>query len=129
MEGVGQPRRSDPLRFPVRVLPFQFGGPQDFWDEQEREHRAHARNLKRWGVVLAVFAILGLAVHPVFFGFGAMLAIGALFTVGLWWTTRRRTIPDYRRAESVEVELEVTTERGPDARIGIDPDRLDGQGR
>lgn len=110
-------------------MSFQFGGPQDFWDEQEREHRAHARNLKIWGVVLAVFAILGLAVHPVFFGFGAMLAIGALFTVGLWWTTRRRSIPDYRRADPVEVELDAATEPGPNGRIEIDRDRRDGRGR
>lgn len=88
-----------------------FGGPQDFWDEQEREHRAHGRNLIVWAVVIAILLVLGLAVHTVFFGFAGMVSVGALFSLALWCTTRRKQIPDYRRPDAVEVEL--AGEAGP----------------
>jgi hypothetical protein len=83
-----------------------FSGPQDFWNEQEREHRAHGRNLIVWGVVIAILVVLGLTVHTAFFGFAGLVSVGALFSLALWWTTRRKQVPDYRQPDSVEVGLD-----------------------
>ena len=107
MDAMGErPGRSGPSRFPVRVLPIDFGGPQDFWDEQEREHRAHGRNLIVWAVIIAILLVLGLVVHTVLFGSAALVSIGALASLAMWWTTRPREIPDYRTPETVEVDLD-----------------------
>jgi hypothetical protein len=110
MDVMGErPGRSGPSRFPVHFLPMDFGGPQDFWDEHEREHRVHEPDPIVWAVIIAIFVVLGtleLVVHTAFLGFAGLVSVGALASLAMWWTTRPSDAPDGRTSDTVEVDLD-----------------------
>jgi hypothetical protein len=91
-----------------------FGGRQDFWDEQEREHRAHGRNLVVWAALISILLLLGLIVHAAFLGFAGLVSVGMLASLAMWWTTRPTKIPDCRSPDSVEIDLDDDVGAGGD---------------
>lgn len=79
----------------------------DFWSNLDERHAQHRQHLVWLVVAFAVISVLALIIHSALMVFALILLIPMTVEAVMIRRTRSRTkIPDYRKPEPAEIELD-----------------------